>query len=432
MTDFNRKQPKVFYGWWIVGAVALISAYCSGVVFYGFTAILEPIASEFGWSYAQVSFAASLRGLNSGILSPLVGFLIDRWGPRKLIFGGAIIIGLGLFFLGQISSLAAFYGIFILISIGTCTCGAIVVMTVVGNWFRRRVSTATGIATGIGAMGGLLVPLITRLIDVFEWQVAMKILGLGAWVILLPLSLVIRHKPEQYGYLPDGDVSRKPITGEGLTSIQDTDVDVRVGQALKSKAFWYISVGFTCHVLVILAVTTHIMPYLSSVGIARTTSSLVASGISLAGILGNISFGWFGDRWDKRRLAAFGLALSALSMLLLIYAANAGIWLLVPFALFFGIGFGGPVPMTSAILREHFGRGRLGTVLGLTMGVMMVGSVIGPPLAGWVFDSSGSYQGIWFAYTGVLIVGIISFLTTPAAGKKTQMSHGRKERENRN
>jgi MFS family permease len=413
MTDFNHKQPKVFYGWWIVAAISLISAYSSGVVFYGFTAILEPIASEFGWSYAQVSFAASLRGLNSGLLAPLVGFLIDRWGPRRLIFGGAIIIGLGLFFLGRINSLIAFYAVFILISVGTCTCGAIVVMTVVGNWFRRKVSMATGIATGVGAIGGLLVPLITRLIDVFRWQEAMRILGLGAWILLIPLSLVIRHKPEQYGYLTDGDVSRQPLTGEGLTFVPNIDVEVRVGQALKSSAFWHIALGFTCHVLVILAVTTHIMPYLSSVGIARSTSSLVASAIALAGILGNISFGWFGDRYNKIRLTAIGIALSGLSMLLLVYTSDVYKWLLVPFAVFFGIGFGGPVPMTSAVLREHFGRARLGTVLGLTMGVMMVGSMIGPPLAGWVFDSFGSYQGMWFACIGVLIVGIVSFLTAP-------------------
>ena len=419
MTDFNQKQPKIFYGWWIVAAVSVISAYTSGVVFYSFTAILEPIVNEFGWSYAQVSFAASLRGLNSGLLAPLVGFLIDRLGPRKPIFIGAVIIGLGLLLLGYINSLITFYAVFLLISVGTCTCGSVVVMTVVGNWFRRRVSIATGIATGVGSTGGLLVPLVTKLIDMFKWQATMRILGLGAWIFILPLSLIIRHKPEQYGYLPDGDVSRKPLTSEGLTLEESNDVEVGAGQALKSSAFWHLSLGFTCHVTIILAVTTHIMPYLSSVGIARSTSSLVASAIALTGILGNISFGWFGDRYDKKRLAALGLALTGLGMLFLIYTASVGTWLLVPFVALFGIGFGGPVPMTSAVLREHFGRARLGTVLGWTMGVMMIGSMIGPPLAGWVFDTTGSYQAIWFAFTGLLIAGIVSFLTTRPAGNTT-------------
>jgi OFA family oxalate/formate antiporter-like MFS transporter len=188
MTDFEQKQHRVFYGWWIVGAVSLMSAYISGIVFYGFTAIFEPITNDFGWSYAQVSIAASIRGVETGLLAPLVGFLIDRLGPRKPVFAGIFIIGLGLLLLSRVNSLVAFYGAFIIISIGMSACTNVLTMTVVGNWFRRKVSTATGIATCGAAIGGVLVPLLTLLIDIFRWRTAMIILGLGAWVILLEPS----------------------------------------------------------------------------------------------------------------------------------------------------------------------------------------------------------------------------------------------------
>jgi OFA family oxalate/formate antiporter-like MFS transporter len=418
MGDLEQKQHRVFYGWWIVGAVSLISAYVSGIVFYGFTAIFEPIANDFGWSYAQVSVAASIRGVETGILAPLVGFLIDRLGPRKPVFAGILITGLGLLLLSRINSLVTFYGAFILLSIGISACGGILTMTLVGNWFRRKVSTATGIAMSGHAIGGLFVPLITLLIDLFRWRTAMIILGLGAWVILLPLVPIIRHKPEQYGYLPDGDASKKIVTDNGLTSVQSTEVDIGVRQTLKSRAFWHISLGLACHVLAVMAVITHVMPYLSTVGVARSTSSLVASAISLVSIFGRLSFGWFGDRYDKRWVTSLGFAVTILGMLLFGYTANnAEPWLLVLFVIFFGVGFGAPIPMTSALVREYFGRVRLGTIIGLVMGVMMIGQIIGSPLAGWVFDNFGSYQGAWFAFAGVVVVGTVGLLTTPSAGK---------------
>lgn len=429
MVNFNQKQHKVFYGWWIVGAVFLISAYASGVISYGFTAIFEPIADEFSWSYAQVSFAASIRGLENGLLAPLVGFLIDRYGPRKPVFAGITLIGLGLFLLSRVTSLAMFYGVFILLSIGISACSSIILMTVVGHWFRKKVSTASGIAISGSAMGGLLVPLVTRMIDIFKWRVTMMILGLGAWVIFLPLSLIIRHKPEQYGYLPDGDVAKNLVSSQGLTSVQSNEVDVGVKQAIKSKAFWHISVGVACHALVAIAVVTHVMPYLSTLDIARLTASLAASAIPLISILGRISFGWFGDKYNKRQVAAFGFALTSVGMILLGYADNVRTWLLVPFVIVFGIGFGGLLPMIPALLREYFGRVRLGTVIGFTMGIVMIGGVIGPPLAGWVFDSFGSYQGAWFAFTSVTIIGMVILLTTPSVGNTLRMANRLREQE---
>jgi len=201
---------KVFYGWWIVAACFAVALYVGGAVVYGFTAVFEPIASEFGWSYTQISLAASLRGLEMGLMAPLVGLLVDRWGPRRLTFAGAGLVGIGLMLLSQVNSLPMFYGTFGLVAIGTSACTSTVLMAAVANWFRRRVGIATGItASGFGA-SGLLVPVVTHLIDACGWRTAMVILGLEMLVVGLPLSLVLRHQPESYGYLPDGDESPVP------------------------------------------------------------------------------------------------------------------------------------------------------------------------------------------------------------------------------
>lgn len=414
----EAKNSKVFYGWWIVGAGFFIAVYIGGFINLGFTAVFEPIASDFGWSYAQVSFAASLRGLEMSLLAPIVGLLMDRWGPRRLVFAGAVIIGLGLLLLSRINSLATFYGVFILIGIGKSTCIGVVPIAAVGNWFQRKATLATGILVSGTAVGGLMVLFATRLIDIFEWRTAMAILGFGAWGILLPLSLLFRHKPEQYGYLPDGDLHRKLPASEGQSSAQGNELDIGVKQVLKSSAFWHIAMGFMCHILVMNAVITHVMPYLSSIGLTRSFSSLVASAIPLTSIVGRLSFGWLGDKFDKRRVTALGFVLTSLGLLSFGYLATARTWMLVPFLVFIGLGYGGPIPMMPALLREYFGRVRLATVLGLAMGVAALGGMVGPLLAGLAFDRLGSYQVAWFGFAGLLVAGIISLVTTPSVGTK--------------
>lgn len=161
------------YGWVLVAACVSISAYYSGVVFLGFTAVFEPLAQEFGWSYAQISIVTSLRGVESGLLVPVAGILINRWGPRVVIGSGAIIAGIGLAALSRVNSLLAFYFCFIVMSCGVCTATSGLLMAVVAGWFKANLGLATGITSSGVAVGGLLLPLVTHLIDGLGWREAM-------------------------------------------------------------------------------------------------------------------------------------------------------------------------------------------------------------------------------------------------------------------
>lgn len=418
----NWKRYKVFYGWWIVAACFGVALYIGGIVIFGFTAIFEPVANEFGWSYAQISFAASLRGLEMGLLAPLMGLLVDRWGPRQLMFGGVILIGLGLTLLSRTTSLGMFWGVFALIAIGMSACVGTVMMTAVSNWFRKKLGIAAGIVLSGFGFSGLLIPGVVRLVDTYDWRTAMVIFGVGMWVIGLPLSLLLRRNPEQYGYLPDGEASSTVTVDESLTLTQTAEEEIGPRQALTSRAFWHIALALMCQMLVVMAVITHVMPYLSSIGITRSTSSLIAMGIPLVSIGGRLGFGWLGDKFDKRRVATVGFAMMGLGLLFFGYVANGGMWLLVPFFIFFGVGYGGLVIMRVTLVREYFGRSRFGTIHGFTIGVMMLGNLIGPPLAGWVFDNWGSYQGIWFVFAGLVIVALIIMATTPPIGEATRLA----------
>ena len=411
----NWKPLTVFYGWWVVGACFLIALYMGGIIFYGFTAIFEPIANEMGWSYTQISFAASLRGLEISLLAPLLGMLADRWGPRRLIFSGAVITAVGLILLSQATSLGGFYGAFVIIAIGMSSCSMTVLMTTVANWFHRKVGIATGIAVSGFGFGGLLILVIVRLIEMYEWRMTMIILALGTLVMVLPLSLLFRHKPEQYGYLPDGQVESPVTLANGSSLSQAVEVDVKAKQALRSRTFWHIALAFTFHTMLISATATHIMPYLSSIGVTRARSGLVATAMPLISIGGRIGLGWLGDKLDRTQITMGAFAMMSLWMFCFGYASNAGIWLLAPFLLLFGIGYGGTNVLRAALAREYFGRTNFGTIFGLIVGISMLGSIVGPPLAGWVYDNWGSYQDIWFVFAGLAVVALISISTIPAA-----------------
>jgi len=395
-------MTKVFYGWWVVFACFLIAFYVGGTIIYGFTAFFEPIAKETGWSYTQISIAASLRGLEVGILAPVAGFLVDRFGPRKLIFCGTLTMGFGLIFLSQANSLTMFYGAFILLALGLSACFSTVLMAAVANWFKRNIGRALGIMScGFGA-GGILIPVIVRLINLYQWRTTLIIFGLGMWLLGIPLSFIIRHKPEQYGYLPDGETSTEQV----LTP-ESQDKEIGFKEALKSRNFWHLSIAETIRIITVTAVITHVMPYLSSLDISRLRAALVATSIPLLSIIGRLGFGWLGDIFDKRYVMAGAYSLTGAGILVFSYVQTT--WLIFPFLIFFPLSFGA-MGLRGAVVREYFGIASFGKLLGIMAGVAAVGGVMGPFLAGLTYDTFESYHPIWLAFAGISIVPVILIL----------------------
>jgi OFA family oxalate/formate antiporter-like MFS transporter len=395
---------KIFYGWWIVLSCFLTSLYVGSVIFYGFTAFFEPLVSEFGWSYTQISFAASLRGLEMGIFAPLVGFLVDRFGSRNLILCGTITVGFGLILLSLTQSLAMFYGSFLFIAFGAGGCASVVIMTAVANWFHKNVGIALGVAmSGFGA-SGLLVPIIVRLIDVYNWRNTLIVLGLGMWILGIPLSFVIRNRPEQFGYLPDGEVSADPITE---VENQSKGIEIGIKEVLKKRSFLYLTIAEAIRMMTLAAVVIHIMPYLSSIGMSRASAGLVAGAMPLFSIIGRFGFGWLGDVFEKRHVMAVAFFFMGVGVLAFCYVHV--IWVVFLFLLLFSSGYGGSMVLRGSILREYFGRDSFGKMVGITMGSASIGGIIGPTSAGWIFDTLGSYHLIWVVFCGLtgLAIGLV-------------------------
>jgi len=411
----RRKPPKVFYGWWIVTSCFVTGFYHGGTVVYGFTAFFEPIAREFGWSYTQVSLAASLRGLETGLMSPAIGFLVDRFGPRKLMVAGTILFGLGVFSLKYTNSLGMYYFSFFLIALGLTGGSPTVMMTAVAHWFRKHMGLATGLMGAGAGLGGLLIPVVVRSIDTYGWRDTAMFLAIGVWIIGIPLSLIIRHKPEQYGYKPDGAaVTQSTADKQAVAPAPVTaDADIGVKEALIGCTFWHITVPMTLNFLAAGAVTVHVMPYLSDIGIGRTTAGLVTMSIPLMSIVGRVGAGWFGDRLDKRWVSTVCFLMVTAGMLVFRYVSADNMLPVIMFVVLFSVRFGGNNTLRASFLRQYFGRRNFGSILGIMMGLLSLGSILGPFLTGLIRDNLGSYHQAWLIFAAANLVSVLIMATTP-------------------
>ncbi|MBI2847255.1 MAG: MFS transporter [Chloroflexi bacterium] len=381
------EKPRVFYGWWMVLACFFLAIFQAGFFYFGFTAFFNPIISEFGWSRAITSLAFSLHSLEGGLASPVVGILIDRIGPRNLMLTGMGIAGAGFILLSQVQSLWAFYLVFLPISIGFNMSGFLVMASTLAHWFAKKRGTAFSVVSAGYGAGGILIPVVVWLIASYNWRSALVITGLGLLGVGIPVALTMRHKPEQYGYLPDGGPEFEQPE-ESRPASRESGIPATA--ALKTGAFWILGYVYLLFSLASTAVVVHIIPFLTAEGFSRERAGLVTAFAPLLSIAGRLTFGRLADIFDKRFVVAAGLAL--MSMGLLIFANVQNLWQAVLFAIIFGLGYGGLWPIRAAFQGEYFGRKQFGTIQGLLLTIGIVGGISGPVLAGKVFDLQGSYR----------------------------------------
>jgi MFS family permease len=420
-----KKRGKFFYGWWIVIACILMHFMGGGAFFYGFSVFFNPIRDEFGWTAAQTSIAFTLRGLETGAFSPLVGILVDRMGPRTMMVSGWVVIGLGFMVMSQIHSLWAFYGAFLLVALGMSFGTGIVMNTVVANWFNKKRSRALALVFIGPGISGVLAPVLALGIAHLDWRNTLLITGIVLLSFGVPLSFLFRHKPGDYGYLPDGDNPSETteIVEETKKVTKQNSYGLNEGytgkEALKTQAFWLLSMVFFFQALGTSAVTVHIVPYLESGNVPTEIAAIAVTGLTLCSLIGRIGFGFLGDFMNKRILIAISLVIQTVGLLIFAFVTEDKIWLLIPFLLTYSPGFGGPIPLRAALQADFFGTKNYGTIMGLIGLIGTLGGLVSPIVAGWVYDTLGSYHiaWIWFAILSAPAIPII--LLTKAPPRKT-------------
>ncbi|MFH1383045.1 MAG: MFS transporter [Chloroflexota bacterium] len=359
-------------------------------------------------------------------MSPLVGILIDKFGVRKLLIFGWSVAGLGFFLASRINSLWAFYGTFVLIALGMSFGTFVPVTTAIANWFVKKRSRAMTIGfVGYGA-SGVLVPLLQAGISNLGWRETLAIIGVVSLVVGSPLSLVIRHKPADYGLFPDGDERSAPAVlsedsnspGEKVKR-ESTAGGFTLKAAFRTPVFWILSGVVLVESTGYAAVSAHTVPFLESVNISAALAAMVVTGSTLCSLLGRLGFGFLGDFVDKRYLLAAALALQTIGTFIFAYVGANTVWLIIPFIFTYGPGFGGFMPLRPAIQADFFGTRAFGAIMGIMSVAGIVSGMVSPVFAGWVFDTSRSYHLAWLLLALITIPGIpLVLLARPPAGPK--------------
>jgi len=418
-----NKQPKIFYGYWIVVATFICVFLWSGLGIYIFSLFTSSLQTDFGWGRGDIMLGFTINFLIFGIFSPTAGNLADRYGASKVIALGAIVIGLGFAFLSLINQMWQFYIGWAIVGIGMAAIGTVPSTAVVSKWFERKRGTALGImSAGIGAGGMVMAPFVGGyLIPTFEWRTTYLILGIITCVILVPLALfVIKAKPGEIEPSPDDRDSAEP------QAVSDTPVPVFKGITLKTaittSSFWLIAISISLTLFSHVGANQSQVPFLEDSGfpVAMAASSL--AGVGLGSTIGKFAFGWLCDYIPPKYACAIGMLLQMGALMILVnIQPSSSLALVWVYAIMLGLGMGSWLPTASMLASTTFGLKSYGSIFGMINFFLCVGASTGPLVAGYIYDLTGTYHLVFIIFIALYIVAIPSVLLVPhppASGAK--------------
>jgi sugar phosphate permease len=393
----------------MVGAATGLQFLQAGLVSQAFGAYLAVLADEQGWSKTALSGAAALQQMEVALLGPVLGWLLDRFGPKGFVRAGIFVFGLGLCLLSQVESLGTFYAAFIVIALGSSLCGFFPLNVAIIHWFEKKRARALS-AMSIGlACGGIFVPLVAHSITSFGWRTTALASGIVAIAVGLPLAWMIRNSPREIGEVPDGMGAATPEGQAAHAEVSDGTRDFTAREALRTSAFWLISLGHGFALFIVHAVSVHAITHVKQhLGYTVAQAAFVITLVTIFQIVG-VVLGWLiGERYRKRLIAAACMLAHALGLLLLTYAVNVA--MVVAFAVLHGTAWGLRGPFMQAIRADYFGRSAIGMILGLSFMIIVIGQVGGPVIPGIFADITGDYR-VGFTILAVLAgIGSLFFV----------------------
>ena len=417
------KPRTIFRGWKVVGAGFSIQALQSALVNHAMGQYLVTLEAEFGWSKSSLSAAYSLNRAESALLGPLQGWLLDRFGPKRVAEVGACIMTVGMLAFSQTRSLLQFFLSFVVVSIGAGLSGFLTVTVAIVRWFERRRARALAVGSMGFALGGAVIPGVVFLFDVVGWRWTAAGSGLVAGAAIFGLARFLAGSPAEMGEIPDGHRARAGMpsaaTAEGLATIHFT-----ASEAVRTRAFWMISLGHMSALFTVGAVMAHLALFLTSErGFTHLQASIVSGVLPLVQLVGMGVGGWLGDRVNKRLIASSAMLGHAAGMVVLALGRSVGA--LVVFVALHGLAWGARGPLMQALRADYFGSSSFGSIMGLSSLIVMLGTTLGPLVAGILADATGSYRVGFLILAGIAGVGMVFFvLATPPPPKSRREAAG--------
>jgi len=398
----------MFYGWVVVVSIIASSFIMMGVN-SSFGVFFKSFESAFDLTRATTSAILSSRMAFSCVFAFLGGWAIDRYGPRIVFSIMGFFIGLSLILTSQTTSawqLFIAYSLLLAIGIGAVY---VVMTSTVLRWFDRKRGLALGIAGSGGGLGiAFVAPLSAFLIDSFEWRNALMILGGIAWLVILPVSQLLKKDPYEIGALPDGTTPgyQTPEVEQGTTSPQK----IPLLQMFRTTSFWSFLFIWLLMAFSGSFVMTHIIPHAIDLGFSPIKSATILSLSGIAMIAGRFIAGVITDKLSAKVVAIICSLLQVVVLLWLVWIQE--LWMLYLFGLVHGFTFGGFGTAITVLIGGTFSLDDIGKILGVLEIGIFIGAAIGPYLGGLIFDASSSYTLAFLVMAGVglartLVVALI-------------------------
>lgn len=385
-----------FYGWVIV-AIAFVTMALGVNARTAFSLLFPPIIEEFGWQRGATAGAFSFGFLVSAVLSPLLGKLMDRFGPRVVMELGVALTAAGLLLAPLVTQPWHLYlTLGVLVGAGTTCIGYTGHGLFLPNWFVRRRGLAVSIAYSGAGASILVMPSVQRLIDGYGWRVACVVLGVVILAVLVPLNLALRKRPEDLGLSPDGDPARAGATfaarADNVVDAAWTSINWTLARAIRTARFWWMATGYAAAMFAWYAVQVHQTKYLIEIGFSGAYAAWALGFVSLVAIPGQIALGHISDRVGREWVWAVGCLGFVLcyGMLLLMGSMPSGalLWTMVIAQGFLGYGI---TSVFAAVPAEIFQGRYYGGIFGTLIGVALGGGALGPWVTGLAYDLTGSY-----------------------------------------
>ena len=405
----------------------ILALWGHGYHAYGMSALFKPISEELGFSRAETSVASSIGRLEGGIESPLTGWITDRWGARWVILLGVFLISLSLILMKYINSLWGYWIVWgILLGTGCNIALTLPMDTTLSNWFVKKRGLALSVKWVFSGLSGVLVmPLIAYLITIEGWRDTCFIGGVVMAIVGLPIAwfLIKPHRPEYYGLLPDGAkiaeevaVSQEKMLEHGAKYAAEVkEVEFTLRQAIKTRAFWLLFLVQSIPSLIGPVMTLHCIPFLTDRGIDEKVAAAIMAMMIFFSLPTRFLGGVIADRLDIRHLRfikTVAYILQGIGVVIFLYYPT--ITVIYIWFILYGLGQGLTITISPLMRARFFGRKAFGSIQGIAAMLMTPIGVAAPIYAGWIYDTTGSYEIAFIQFAVLLgVATVLSLFLLP-------------------
>ena len=411
----GSRSRGIFHGWFVLAANCLVMGFSSGVTNYGATVFFNPVSQALGISRTMTSIAIALARAENTVLAPIIGYFIDRFGPRPPILAGMFLMGLGMILFGLIAKNLLLFIVTwtFMVSLGANIGGFAPNWATINNWFNRKKGRAMGIGMASQAMGGvILAPLLAFIISRWGWETGAIVTGVAIFLLVMPVTKLIRTRPQDVGLLPDGDppetASAPERSGDSAarsrTPAQMPGRNFTIGQAFRAPAFWFFMFALAFRQMSQAGMVLHMSPMLQErYGFTGVEAGFLVGLMAGMGVAGALVSGYVSDMFARRKVMGIVVWLEALALFLLLLHEVS---LVYAFIVAFGFGQGAHA-LNRAILGEYFGNSHYARLWGMLSMVTTPFAASGPVIAGWLSEPAG-YGGAIFLF--MLLYGLSGLL----------------------